>query len=103
MECRNPSNRTLADSPGAKDDSKTSKLGPELPLGVHDQPQSAEIGANPFTLLLGSNQRKPGTRSPIHGNPMRAAGQSYTRDHSLALKSVFSAATVPCSLFPEGY
>ena len=62
MECRNPSNHTLADSPGAKDNSKTSKLGPDLPLGVHNQPQCAEIGANPFTLLLGPNQRKPGTR-----------------------------------------
>ena len=168
MECPNPSNRTLADSPGAKDYSKTSKLGPDLPLGVHDQPQHPEIEANPFTLLMGPNQRKPGithTRKPhgqeggrvnrthgivagelahtarkafavtahsararmhqgalcvhhttaerwgeegplavpIHENPMRAAGRSHTRDHSLALKSLFAVAMVPCSLFPEGY
>ena len=77
VECRNHSNHTLADSPGAKDDCKTSKLGPDLPLGVHDRPQCAEIGANPFTLLLGPNQRKPGTglvAVPIHGNPVRASG-----------------------------
>ena len=72
MECPNPSIRAIADSPGVKDDSKTSKLGPDLPLGVHNQPQCAEIGANPFTLLLGPNEPKPGTRSPIHGTMMAA-------------------------------
>ena len=86
MECRNHSNHTLADSLGAKDDSKTSKLGTDLPLGVHDQPQCAEIGANPFTLFWGPESVKAGTVAiPIHGNPMGAASQLYTRDHSRAV------------------
>ena len=78
MECPNPSNRTLADSPGAKDGSKTSKLGPDLPLGVYDQPRCAEIGANPFTLLLGPNPRKPGMAVPRGIFPHIMGGKGFS-------------------------
>ena len=78
VECPNPSNTTVSHSIGTEYGSKSSKLGPDIPLGVHNQPQPAMVGANLFTLLLEPNHQKPGTR--IHNHTRNSRGNCGIAD-----------------------